>query len=151
MWRNIRFLHIVMLRNLELLHMWRYFRFLHICHAEKFEISPHDRFLPHGHRPCVLDKHEVWSSIPIVFYFTWINDRLLEQSFSRTNSKSWTDSGHSYISPKTKLLAKLFSTKECTICPSEIFEELNILFIYFEMCPFSATNCLLTLTALNHI
>ena len=30
--------------------MWRNFRFLHICHAQKFEISPHDRFFLHGHR-----------------------------------------------------------------------------------------------------
>ena len=39
--------------------MWRNFRFLLICHVQKFEISPHDRFSLHGHRPCVRDKYEV--------------------------------------------------------------------------------------------
>ena len=29
-------------------------------HVQKFEISPHDRFFLHGHRPCVRDKYEVW-------------------------------------------------------------------------------------------
>ena len=28
-------------------------------HVQKFEISPHDRFFLHGHRPCVRDKYEV--------------------------------------------------------------------------------------------
>ena len=41
----------VMWRNVKLLHMWWNFRFLHICHVKKFEISPHDRFFLHGHRP----------------------------------------------------------------------------------------------------
>ena len=41
----------VMWRNVKLIHMWRNFRFLHICHVHKFEISPHDRFFLHGHRP----------------------------------------------------------------------------------------------------
>ena len=41
----------VMWRNVKLIHMWRNFRFLHICHVQKFEISPHDRFFLHGHRP----------------------------------------------------------------------------------------------------
>ena len=35
----------VMWRNLKLLHMWKNFRFLHISHAQKFEISPHDKFV----------------------------------------------------------------------------------------------------------
>jgi len=39
--------------------MWRNFRFLLIFHVQKFEISPHDRFFLHGHRPCVRDKYEV--------------------------------------------------------------------------------------------
>ena len=39
--------------------MWRNFGFLLICHVQKFEISPHDRFSLHGHRPCVRDKYEV--------------------------------------------------------------------------------------------
>ena len=28
-------------------------------HVQKFEISPHDRFFLHGHRPCVRDIYEV--------------------------------------------------------------------------------------------
>ena len=43
--------------------MWRNFRFLRICHVQKFEISPHDRFFLHGHRPCVRDKYEVCTVI----------------------------------------------------------------------------------------
>ena len=30
-----------------------------MSHVQKFEISPHDRFFLHGHRPCVRDKYEV--------------------------------------------------------------------------------------------
>ena len=41
--------------------MWRNFRFLLICHVQKFEISPHDSFFLHGHRPCVRDKYQVCS------------------------------------------------------------------------------------------
>ena len=51
----------VMWWNVKLIHMWRNFRFLLILHVQKFEISPHDRFFLHGHRPCVRDKYEVWS------------------------------------------------------------------------------------------
>ena len=43
--------------------MWRNVRFLLICHVQKFEISPHDRFFLHGHRPCVRDKYEVCTVI----------------------------------------------------------------------------------------
>ena len=49
----------VMWWNVKLIHMWRNFRFLLICHVQKFEISPHDRFFLHGHRPCVRDKYQV--------------------------------------------------------------------------------------------
>ena len=34
----------VMWRHLKLLHMWKNFRLIHICHAQKFEISPHDNY-----------------------------------------------------------------------------------------------------------
>ena len=30
-------------------------------HVQKFEISPHDSFFLHGHRPCVRDKYQVWT------------------------------------------------------------------------------------------
>ena len=50
-----------MWKNLKLIHLWRNFSFLHMFHVQKFEISPHDRFFLHGHRPCVRDKYEVWS------------------------------------------------------------------------------------------
>ena len=48
MWINLRFLHIY---HVKLIHMWRNLRFLHICHVLKFEMSPHDIFFLHGHRP----------------------------------------------------------------------------------------------------
>ena len=50
---------------MKLIHMWRTFIFLLICHVQKFEISPHDRFFLHGHRPCVRDKYEVCASIHV--------------------------------------------------------------------------------------
>ena len=50
----------VMWWNVKLIHMWRNFRFLLISHVQKFEISPHDRFFLHGHRPCFRDKYQVW-------------------------------------------------------------------------------------------
>ena len=51
--------------------MWRNFRFLLICHVQKFEISPHDRFFLHGHRPCVRDKYQVcWQDPSISFVAT---------------------------------------------------------------------------------
>ena len=53
----------VMWWNVKLIHTWRNFRFLLICLVQKVEISPHDRFFLHGHRPCVRDKYRVWTDI----------------------------------------------------------------------------------------
>ena len=76
MWSNSKFLHMtdveicgeisdfytsVTRRNLKLLHMWRKFRFLHICHAQKFEVSPHDNFFLHRYIGGIGDKYEVWA------------------------------------------------------------------------------------------
>ena len=49
----------VMRRNLKSLHMWRKFRILPICHAQKSEISPHDKFFLHGYIREIRDKYEV--------------------------------------------------------------------------------------------
>ena len=46
-------------RNLKLIQMWRNFSFLHMFHVQKFEISPHDRFVLHGPGPSARDKYEV--------------------------------------------------------------------------------------------
>ena len=43
--------------------MWRNFSFLHMFHVQKFEISPHDRFVLHGPGPWARDKYEVWPHI----------------------------------------------------------------------------------------
>ena len=57
---DFRFLYICHVKKLKLIHLWKIFSFLHMFHVQKFEISPHDRFFLHGHRPCVRDKYEVW-------------------------------------------------------------------------------------------
>ena len=36
------------------------FRFLHICHAQQFEIFPHDKFFLHGYIRGIGDKYQVW-------------------------------------------------------------------------------------------
>ena len=57
---DFRFLYICHVKKLKLIHLWKIFSFLHMFHVQKFEISPHDRFFLHGHRPCVRDKYEVY-------------------------------------------------------------------------------------------
>ena len=80
MWRNLKFIHIwhvldvenvstyVMRRNLKLLHkvhMWRKFRFLHICHVEKFEITPHvEKYQNSPHLSCI----DIWNFSTWQFY-----------------------------------------------------------------------------------
>ena len=59
----------VIRRNLKLIHMGMNFRLLHICHVQEFEISPHDRFFLHGHRPWVRDKYEVCADSLLTLYF----------------------------------------------------------------------------------
>ena len=57
---DFRFLHICLVKKFEINpHVDEFWTSPHLSWQE-FEISPHDRFFLHGHRPWVRDKYQVW-------------------------------------------------------------------------------------------
>ena len=50
-------------QNLKLLHMWRNFRFLHIYHAQKSDISPHEKIFSTHLISDISNKYQVWLGV----------------------------------------------------------------------------------------